>query len=379
MITLLPTLARSARSLPAAATLAVSVALGVTALPAAAQLGLPDSIVQSSSGSFSADEQQQIIQYINSHAAGLTGDWNQISTSRKRLLSPLRGNVVSTPFRTFYADRVLQKVTPLIPDARDEVAINAARVAGELGTPASIDALRPALADKRPAVRIEAAFALERVFAIARDAQGVPVLLARDVGRGLGHLTEAFAAESEPLAADALVVAMSTPIQITEDKILGVRNDAAVALARAVSARVKDPAAESFTAAFGRASRALLDPFLNVNPNAALSTSAIKEAAGTAGDLLAWASRRVTAAGGPPAEPELTQLRLIVAQLEVLIARCQARLDGRDLSSRRLADSLRSEGGEVNVEQFRRGVQEFLGPDGILTKAPFGFAADRFR
>ncbi len=376
----------SLRAMAHSGRLAVFCALtmGALAMPALAQIGgaggvggLPDAIVQSP-GAFSPDELALIKKYVDDHKAGLGGDSSAISASRKAILRPLRDRAASAGFRVAYADLLVVPVLKDLAKSKDhESAINAARILGELGTKSSISELLPILKDERAAVRLVAALGVGRTFDTVRESSQ-PALSQSDVAKALGSIDTAFREEQDPEVADAIALGFDSVIKIVEDKIPSVRSDAARRLSGVMQARVKDPKATGFGRAFARASKSLLDAVINDNANAALSELALKEAGGTAGDLLGLVSRRVTA--DVPSGIELEELCQIVAHAEKLFSFSLKKLEsGAQVPKLELDKSLGCGDAPAAPEKFRRDVGQLIAIDGLLTKPPFAFSPDRFK
>ncbi|MFN7021823.1 MAG: HEAT repeat domain-containing protein [Phycisphaerales bacterium] len=352
---------------------------------------LPDSIVQSDFP-LSAADKAQILEYVKRHAPALTGSPDEIIQARKALVRPTRSSRVGTAFRVEYADFLTvnpdgAKLRELLRSPNEQTAINAAYILGEVGAKPSLDALSAAIKDRdpnRPAVRLTAALGIARTFDAVR-APGQSALSRNDALRALADLESAFRTEPNADVADALVAAFDSATRIPEDKLPGIRNEAAQRLCSSVQARVKDPNAAGFHRAYARAAKALFDGVINENVNTALSPQAIVQAGGTAGDLVALALRQAggSAADGPPPS-ELCQ---IVRAAETLAAYAVRKAAGSPMGALNLDQSLcgaPSPGGDrpatpADIEKFKRDAARLIGPDGLLCKPPFAFSADRFR
>ena len=168
----------------------------------------------------------------DANKAGLGGNIEAIATSRRALLRPFRAPAVSSAFRLEYSTQLLPVIRPLAGGANDEAAINAVRIAGELGTRDAMAVLSAAIKDKRPAVRVVAAKGFEQTFVASRSQ---PAIVVRDASGVLVDLKTAYIAETEPQVADAIIAAMDAGVRTDPAVLTGVRAEAV----KAISDRVR--------------------------------------------------------------------------------------------------------------------------------------------
>lgn len=332
------TLFRIALGPRSAAALAASVvALVAATSPALGQISLPDSVVNPPSGVLSADDRSQVTRYIDASKAGLSGNNDEVSAARKALLRPLLSSSVAQAFRLEYAKQLLPVVQPLVKSKNPDIAVNAVRIAGELATHDSIAVLAEALKDSNPAVRLTAAMGYERTFATVRGDSPSPAIVARDGSEAVKSLATAFAAEQDPLVADAIVYAFDAAIKANTSALPGVRQDAVKLLSDAIAVKARSADAMKFIASLARATDSLLDA---VNDTRWVpARESLVDAAGVVGDIVSLALRQ-TEAGSPEGE-NLRNLKQVLAQAENLYFFAHTKIDPNGRPVRRgLAESL---------------------------------------
>jgi hypothetical protein len=355
------------RSRTAAALAASVIAIAGLSGSALGQIGLPDSVINSAQ--LGADEKAQIAKLIDANKAGLTGDVEAITAARRALLRPFRSATVSQAFRIEYSVQLLPLLRPLVTDKKDEVAINATRIVGELATRDAMALLPGPLKDARPAVRVMAAMGYERTLDSAGGGQ--PAIIASEAMKAIKDLDAAFAAETEPHVADAVVIAIDAAVRSNPTVLPGVRAEAVKTLSGAIGTKARDPKAMTFLAAFARATDSLHDAVNDLNPASALSPASLKEAAAVSGDMIALALRQ--SAAKPPEGEALQQMKQILAQAENLYFFSHSKLKP---AAQRLALGLGESYGTDNAK-FRRDALEVLG---VLTNSdgPFKLPKERF-
>jgi hypothetical protein len=334
---------------------------------------LEPSMVGKADASFSDAEKKSIAAVVEAARAGLTSDDPAvISRTRTGVLTPLRAAGVGLGFRVEYAQQLVPALRSLAADKRDEVAVNALRIAGELGTRSAADVLVEALKDPREAVRLVAGMGLRRTFASL--AVGTPGLspqqsltLVRDAGKALGT-------EKSAAVAETLVIALESAVVVPDAAIPDLRLTALDELTAQVGARARAPdAGRAFVGPVLRAGRAARTALSNVNPADKPPTPAtLAGVAGLAGDTLAMVVRRLAA---QPDAGERAELATLAGQSEAVYALAHTGLGGSP-TSLRLEPLITPDG--TKDEQFVAAVAKLIGPGGTLTQPPFSFKPERF-
>ena len=349
------------------AALAASTALLGTAQSVWAQLGLPDQIVEESP--LTDDHKTETNKFIESNKGGLTGKPDAIRRARGALGAPLQNPKASVDFRQLYSDQLVPVLRPLIADPSDVVAINALTLAGQIGTKQALDLAEQGLADKRPSVRVAAAFAYRSAFNAAR--RGLPALSANQATSLLTTLQRKLAVEADPMVQDAMIQAIAAVTEIPAVVLPGVSSAAVKALAES-SGDLARRGGNGTTpyGALSKAGKTLFD--LLSNPSAAIPNEALVSIGGYSGDVIALAKRRLAA--GPLDADERSSLALIVGQATQSYFLSHQRLGAGTPVALRLDDLITKK----QDAQFTPEADKLIGKDGALTKAPFNLPPDRF-
>jgi hypothetical protein len=348
----------------------VMAAAGLVGLGGLAPAGLAQQISESTitGGSVGASGQGEIKALIDANKAGLTGDAAAIKRSRSSLQQPLRTPGVSAEFRTVYALALKSVLEPLTKDKRDEVAVSALAIAGDMGTRDGLDLLTRSLQDERAAVRARAALGFARTFTTCRE--GTPALIPTQVDAALRTIAEQMGKERDGHVLDGLGAALEAAGRIPDQRVEGARLKAIELMPTSVSAAVRRESGGPATQALQmRATRALFEVLRDTSIQ--LPEGTVVAAAGLAGDALVAASRRLE--GGNVSEDERSLLSLIATQSERVVISAGSRL-GAPVSESKLGELLaRSED-----EKFRAEAAKLASAEGVLCKAPFSLPGERF-
>ena len=306
---------------------------------------------------------------LEANVPGLSGDYDTIRQARQAILTPLRASDVSLTFRLSYSDALRQRLSPLVRNANVDIALNALRIAGELGTTDGANICIQALEDQRAAVRMMAVSGLARTFGIL---QTTATIQPQQFSAIEGRLSQALKNEQDPEVLDGFAMAYEAAMQIPENLVADARN---IALRSAATrfgeiTRAKEMNGEKIPALL-RASNATLTTLRGLVGNRP-PNDALIESAGFGGDLLAYTLRRLRS--GEVNETERAQLAVLVGQAQNLVSVTFALVGGQGSKSYRL-DAL---GRESNDQQFYRDVLNVVGGEGDLVKAPFNLPRNRF-
>jgi hypothetical protein len=260
-------------------------------------------------------------------------------------------------------------ITPLIADPNDDIAINALRIAGELGTSEGANLCVAVLEDTRPGVRMMAASGLARTFGILSTTATIQSSQFLGIE---GRIGQAVAQEKDPEVLDGFAMAYEAAIQVPGRMVPEARNLAMKSAAVRFGERVrhKDMSSAGVPAML-RASKAMLDSLSQALGEVKPAKETFQEMGGFGGDLLAYALRRID--GGGLTEAERTQLAVLVGQAQNLVSVCsgQLNLPGR---AYQLDALIREE----KDSQFKRDVMNVIGGQGDLVNPPFNHRKERF-
>lgn len=346
---------------------ALMVCAGLSAGAAAqAPCNIPDDVVRSRA--LSETDRTLIRDCVNNNRAALGAEYEAVRRARVAMLAPLRVSGVSIEFRAAYSAEAERALAPLVRSERDDVAINALRIAGELGTEQGARLCAGALADKRPGVRMMAAAGLARTFVIL---QTDATMTAQQIVRVLGDLAQAVRTEQDPLVLDGLAMTYEAAFGLptTTAELAQARGRALLDAATEYGRRAREgKLGPEAVPAMLRISLALREPVLGTPPPPA---NVLREVTGLAGDFLAHVLRRVTSRD--VGETERAQLGVLVAQSENLVSFAARGLNAA-YAPRNLSEMVAS----GRDAEFARRVLEVIGAEGELTKQPFGHPRDRF-
>lgn len=338
-----------------------------------AQLGLPDAIPTSTQ--LSADDQATLKAYVDANKSGLGAEVAAIRRSRNALIAPLRVRNVSADFRTRYTDALVPVLKPLVVSDREEVAINALRLAGELGTKGGVDLLDKGLESKKVAVRFMAAQSYGGVFTAARE--GLPGVSAAQANAIMTTLSRAASREGDGMVLSGIAAALDAASEVPGDRLEGARARACEAIASGIGEAIRKPTSDRETTRVAlEAGKSLFDLLQNVNvPPGELPQSTIVEIAGFAGDVLALVRRRLAAG---PTDAERPELGLIAAQASRIYFFAHQRVGGpggQAIDLGRLDDLIV----KSQDDRYLAQIAKVIGADGVLTKPPFSLKPDRFK
>jgi hypothetical protein len=184
--------------------LAAAAAIGLGTPPAIAAVErLPDGL--NTTASLSSDQKSQVQRFVAEQFERIrTGDAVAIEEGRRSLMSAFEGAEPSIGFRLEFGRAGAADIRRLATGPDLHRAINAILVAGSCGSSETIDAITPALADRRPAIRSACATALREVIATSTETR-----VRRDQGaQAVRTIGAALAKESDPVVALALVAAL---------------------------------------------------------------------------------------------------------------------------------------------------------------------------
>lgn len=354
---------------------AVVIGVGLIGIPSAMAQRVSDETAKSVT--IAANQKQEIAALAQAELPKLAdADPETRSTARHVILEPLGVTGVSVAFRIEYSQQLLDGLKKLAADNKaggaggEPAALNAIRVMGELATGESLKSLKDILADPRPSVRRAAAFAYERTFRIAGAGNGAPAVADAQVMTALSELADRLKTEDEPLVIDGIVLALDAAINVGEvQQLAGVREQAVKLLAETVAARLKQtvPNDDTLDSAVARALDSLVRT--QTDQQRKLSVAGNKSISLLAGHVLARVRVQLL--------QNLVGDR-VRADLMVCLAERAYTFAHRSMGNQPLELGLCGMIAASNDGPYTKKVIELIGPSGMLTGAPFGFADDEF-
>lgn len=269
-----------------------TLAVACLVVPAGAQPigGLRDDLITKITA-LSSSETEEVRQFAEPRLAALASDDAAArERARAELVSSLRRPGVSVAFRQAYRGVMLDRLAPLASDARDETAINALLVLGELADDAAARVVMERTGDDRQTVRYAAIAALATSLRAARDQ--APALTPATAGRIVDHLGERLRGERDAWTADAVARALIAAGSIGRSEFAPAAQHAWVALAEGVGDRLYSaeagPERRIVLLTAMRAGEAMRDA---ITTPAGIGDRATRAAAGLGGETIGFVSR----------------------------------------------------------------------------------------
>lgn len=283
---------------------------------ATAQGQLPTEVL--SAAVLTPEQAKQIRDYISQHLLGLASeDKETIWRSRNAILDALRQRP-SVQARQEISSTLTRKsgqlatLAELAGSPRDDVALNAVRVAGGVATPEAGEIVVKALSHQKPEVRLMAAAGLGRTFeALKESPPAVHVDGAISLVNALGRMV---AAEAHPQALQTAIRSLTSAMSVTRPGFERLRAAAIATLAKEAGGRAAGLAAgrdgQVLLPALLLAGQAARDALAAVNdPQLRLDAAGTDQAVELSEQLIGLFMKRVKefpqiAAGEPEAETQ---------------------------------------------------------------------------
>ena len=357
------------------ATLAAATAL-LLAAPAHAQGdSLPTDIRRAPQ--LTAAQEQAVQAFVSEHVKNLASDNPQfIKRDRTALLEPLADLEASPKFRFTYAEALLPTLETLAGNANELVVINAMVIAGDLATAQGVGYLTKGLAATKPAVRYQAAFGLRRTFE-ALAAMPSPTVNDEQRTSAIESIAGRIKDEADPVVLDGLVFAA-----LEATKAPATRNAAMTQLGRVMGVKTRTlggkAAPDTVAQVLLRAGAGLRDSLASVQ-SGQVSDDALMASADAAGAMIAYCARAVEANSLPAAQAAAREIHAQLATTceNVLLLVATLKPGAAAPESRKIGDKIRA-GTAESDQAFVKDAVALVGRQGLLSKPPFGFAADSF-
>lgn len=340
--------------------------------PAAAQIGggLPEGITTAQT--LSPQQVDALQAFVREQIQGLTsGDMMQVQKSRDALLTPLESGAVSVAFRLRMSEALAPTLADLAARPDEHTAFNALRLAGTLATDAAVGAVRKGLTDPRPAVRYGAALAARlTIEAVANKRSPLPQ---GQIDALIASVEDALKNEKDPGVFGGLLAAMEAIDPNGPGRLRAMTSLAGITAER-IAAAGGEPSPEwarAYVRALGTLQGMLIAQKQAGTPDPAFG----KNLAILSGQALAYAARRLGDADRPMTEAERQPLRDLVASAEVSLLLIDSALQNRTHQDQAVVAAFDS--GRINA--YLAQVNQWVGAQGFLTKAPYGAASDSFR
>ena len=352
-------------------TLAVIALCFLPAFSTALAAQLPQGIV--SRQTMGADDQRAVREFAAAHLPGLGSDDERVrQRARDAILAPLNAENVSVAFRLELSSALAPGLRQLASSSTDEHTVfNACRIAASLATDAGVGILRTALTDQRPSVRYAGAYGLRRV--MRASAMGRAPLGGDQEDAILTALTAAMRTEADRGVFDGLVSAFEA---IGADDRARTRAMAAMCDAASERARTLRPGpdmadAEGWARSYLRAIRGAQSTLIEQIRRTGVDQTFAKSSARLAGHALALAVQRSEAVPALRAT-ERDALGELVRAAEVTLLFADNAVRNQNQQDQPLAQAW------PDPVRTRAEALKWIGPQGVLTRAPYAFEASSF-
>jgi len=356
------------------AVVCVGLAVLTAASPAAAQ-NLPPVTTER----LSTAQQSQVREYVESRLSTLeTADPSDSAASRARreLIDPMRNRNTSVAMRQAFAQASAQRLRALVGSSDDQRAVSALLVAGNIGDRESVGILESGLNDEREVVQIGAAAGAKAMLRVIDGRLGgAQSDRQRQVQRLLGdklaitrsgHVAQSLIGALMALPEDAPFMAVSSGLIV--DAMAG----------QAALRRQRNPEQAMDNGWAGAMERAIAMQLAYLRAAAISGADVNRESqvqgARLAGITLSLVRDRIQARPGSQRAELLAEHARLVRTSETLIVLVESNLTAR-------TDRQQVMGGLISREDDRgliSAINNWVGPRGVLTGAPFSFRAADF-
>lgn len=302
-----------------------------------------------------------------------------VKKARGEIIDAIDDPKMATGARFDASSQLIDPLKAMI-ESDDEIrVVNGLMVAGYIVTPESIALIEPTYASDKPGVRYAGMKALRSTFEIL-STQRTHSLENNEIAIQIQAAAELVKNDPDNFVAEGAARALIAAAKMRDSKLAGEAERAFRALAEASAHRlstIDDVAAERKE---GVLRIAMLSTFelgrvLQSGTNKP-GREAVRQAAGLAGDSLAFVYNRFQSANreiGSMDQSETAMLAQLIGAAENLVYSAQSEL-GETASPAALRQAFES----GNDRDFNRGILTLIGGSGVLTRAPFSLQADRF-
>lgn len=349
-------------------------------LLASAPLAAAQNLPPVSTERLSSSQQTQVREYVQSRLSTLeTTDPGSPEGSRARLdlIEPMRNRDTSVAMRQAFAEAAIASLREMATSGDDQRAVTALLVAGNIGDRQSVAIIETGLEDDRDVVKIGAAAGAKAMLRVINGRHGdTQVERQRQVQQ---HLGDALALTSSGHVAQSLIGALTAlpenPDFMAFSSELITREMARQAGSRRRGLAPKDALDNGWAGAMERSVAAQLA----YQRSAAISGADVdretqSESARLAGIALSLVRDLLEQADASEAERVLAPHARLIRASETLLVLVQSNLDPG-------ASRAQVMGGLIDqndISALSDAIDQWVGPEGVLTAAPFSFRASDF-
>lgn len=294
-------------------------------------------------------------------------DANASAKARANLLEPLNCKEISFAFRLKYGESLVPALTTYVGGSDEQRSASAAIMLGRVRTGSAADALTSGLSAKSPATRLASASGYRELLRqVSKDAFGFPDA---SIDRIFDGLASALTSETDPFVADILVASLGDATR--ENPAL--RGRAMPRLAAAAAERLRTLASQTtgtpsdWSIMTLRALDLTRQTMFEQSGTGTVDRELARRSALLAGHVLAYVQNRIasrTAQGD-------SILAQAVAASEGLALIAHQTLTGERLAEKGLERAYSASQSGNDASAFSQAAQQWIGAEGLLTKAPY--------
>lgn len=352
--------------------------LAPPAAPAQAD-SLPSELI-TKAGALTSSETSRIAAYVEAHVQQLTSDDPAArQRARRALREPVIDDSVSVSFRIEYGKAARAPLARVVREGDAQARLLALHIAGQIATEPCARIAADTLDSADPIARYSAAYALGLTNTII--AQREPAITPQQALELNNRLGDRLDQEQDMWVLDRVIRSLGAASDIPQPRFDAVATSALDMLARGLGNRLDAPSnnnphqdspieleivlrgANLIQSAFQRGQR--------------LPEQTVRLAAGFGGDCLAHVARTVKADHlAVQHEPLLKQLAVIGENIAFFARGSHPdNPEPKPVRNLQIAPTLTQDN---DVPGFLDALEQLIGQDGILTRAPFGFPPERF-
>jgi len=348
-----------------------------SASTARAQLRELPSAIVTKPGALSADEIEQVREFAQSNIELLMSEEPETRLrARRALRDAATAQNASVAFRIEFGKAARGPLAGVVRDGDSQSKLLALHVAGHIGTEPCARIAADALDHDDPIVRYSAALALGLT---NRGLLGDDAAITPDQALQLNErLADRIGPETDMWVLDRVVRSLGAAAELTNSRFLPVGIRAMDLLATRLGERLRaagEPGAVSLEEleAMIRAADTILRSFQR---GQRLPPETIRRAAGFGGDALAFVARSLRSQSADDRRlVRLQQLARTGENITFFARSVHPESDEVSVRNLQIASRLVQ---DRDVQGFLDALDALLGPEGYLTRRPFGFRADRF-
>lgn len=306
-------------------------------------------------------------------------DTAQSQQARSSIITAISDPNMAVAERLDASRQVIEAVRTMIQSEDENTVVNGLMIAGHMVTPEAVGLIEGVYTSDKPGVRYAGMRAARTTLRILGQ-QRTTTLAAPEVQRQITAAGELLRSDPDPFVAEGAARTLIQAAKLTESKLLASAEAAFVELAKGASSRLTGIGELPEEKREGVLRIAMMSTFelgRLLQPGALKpGQESVREAAGLAGDALAYAYKRFQDANrqiGSINPEESTKLAQLIGSSESLIYYALGALNQPAEQPQ-----LRATFEAGNDRDFNRIIVGFIGGTGLLTRPPFSLSADRF-